>query len=492
MTYNTRMDFSGWPQRKVSVISLKLDPANPRLAGSIGTPTQRELIEDLFEHEAVADLARDIARSGYYPTETLLAYKDGGKTIVAEGNRRLAALKVLHNPELAPTKLVKRIKTYAAKAVALPTSVLVAIAPSRDATLPIVVARHKGESIRGWSPIMQAGLVARELDAGSSVEDIALSTGLEKGEVARSFRDARLYDVIRSLDLKAHVATFVSNPRTFPYTNVRRLIEFSAIADVLKFKQDPKKGFVTELPADDFKKCLQQIVNDIAEGDVNSRSHNTKEEAKEYAERLRKLIEPTKRGRGRPKKTEANAMIDPAKATSTATRRKPATRAPRQPTGVVPRSFTVAETNDRIEAIVRELKRLKPLDYPNAVSVLLRSLLDMSVASYLSNHNLMQEVKEHYGKKDDGKKKASWQPSLNQCLQWILNHDADNKVPLQADARKALQKFITDSKHSLTLDSLNWFTHNRYTPPTEEQLRSFWQMLYPIFELTIGPDMESK
>ena len=80
----------------------RLDPENPRLATSVKRPTQQELIADLLEHEEVMDLVRDIARQGYFPNELLVAIRDGPNTIVVEGNRRLAALKLLLNPELAP------------------------------------------------------------------------------------------------------------------------------------------------------------------------------------------------------------------------------------------------------------------------------------------------------------------------------------------------------------------------------------------------------
>ena len=97
------MDFSKWPTQSTKITRLRLDPENPRLATSVKRPTQQELIADLLEHEEVMDLVRDIARQGYFPNESLVAIRDGANTIVIEGNRRLAALKLLLNPSSPPT-----------------------------------------------------------------------------------------------------------------------------------------------------------------------------------------------------------------------------------------------------------------------------------------------------------------------------------------------------------------------------------------------------
>jgi hypothetical protein len=95
-------DFSSWPQRAISVTTLQLDPQNPRIPPTDRELTQPELIAELVEHDDVYGLAKEIVEQGYWPLESLIAVKEGSKSIVVEGNRRLAALKVLINPTLAP------------------------------------------------------------------------------------------------------------------------------------------------------------------------------------------------------------------------------------------------------------------------------------------------------------------------------------------------------------------------------------------------------
>ena len=86
----------------MSPFSLELDPHNPRLVEFIygETPSQVQLIRVLWENMAVDELVMSISASGYFSYEPLFVVREGGQNIVIEGNRRLAALKLMLDPEL--------------------------------------------------------------------------------------------------------------------------------------------------------------------------------------------------------------------------------------------------------------------------------------------------------------------------------------------------------------------------------------------------------
>ena len=84
-------------------------------------------------------------------------------------------------------------------------------------------------------------------------------------------RDAKLYDVIRSLALPAAAQAIVHDPRQFPFTTLRRLIEYSSVQNLLGMQTDEKHGFVTTLPGDRFQSALDTIVTDIAIGELTFR-----------------------------------------------------------------------------------------------------------------------------------------------------------------------------------------------------------------------------
>lgn len=60
-------DYASWPERKLSVADLLLDARNPRISTGEANLIQRQLIEELVEHDDVHDFAREIAHSGFDP-----------------------------------------------------------------------------------------------------------------------------------------------------------------------------------------------------------------------------------------------------------------------------------------------------------------------------------------------------------------------------------------------------------------------------------------
>lgn len=93
---------------EVEIDRVFLDQENPRHKPY---ESQSQVIDYLCTHESILSLARDIVANGLNPIEqfALIPDEDDGDRsesyIVAEGNRRVCALKLLHDPDLAPSKL---------------------------------------------------------------------------------------------------------------------------------------------------------------------------------------------------------------------------------------------------------------------------------------------------------------------------------------------------------------------------------------------------
>lgn len=96
---------------RIALDKLLLDATNPRLA-ELGIPdnaSQLELLKALWDEMAVEEVAMPIAYSGYFEHEPLFVEDSGNGTyVVIEGNRRLAAVKLLVDAALR--QKVKAIK----------------------------------------------------------------------------------------------------------------------------------------------------------------------------------------------------------------------------------------------------------------------------------------------------------------------------------------------------------------------------------------------
>ncbi|MFO1003465.1 MAG: ParB N-terminal domain-containing protein [Planctomycetaceae bacterium] len=83
---------------------LFLDDQNPRLPSQLKGAAESEIISYMLMEAATLDLMTAIGQNGFFAGEPLLVVQDGERYRVAEGNRRLTALKLLKDPTLAPVK----------------------------------------------------------------------------------------------------------------------------------------------------------------------------------------------------------------------------------------------------------------------------------------------------------------------------------------------------------------------------------------------------
>lgn len=95
--------------KTIKLDKLFLDLKNPR---HIPYNSETDVIRYLCEHENILNLAKDIVLHGLNPLENFSAIKDEKTNtyIMAEGNRRLCAIKLLNDPLLAPKGLQKKFR----------------------------------------------------------------------------------------------------------------------------------------------------------------------------------------------------------------------------------------------------------------------------------------------------------------------------------------------------------------------------------------------
>lgn len=172
----------------LAVSSLYFDHANPRLAeyGVSEKTTEEEVLAILWDAMDVRELVQSIAASGFFPNEALIAALENKKYVVIEGNRRLAAVKVLLNGDVA-----KR------NGWDIPT--LPPAARKELETLPVIVStrqeswRYLGfKHVNGpakWSSYAKAKYIADvHRTYGITLTDIASQIGDRHRTVQRLFR----------------------------------------------------------------------------------------------------------------------------------------------------------------------------------------------------------------------------------------------------------------------------------------------------------------
>lgn len=142
---------------QVAIEQLHLDPENPRLPERLKNAPEKEVLNWMLSDATLVDLMASIAENGFFNGEPILVVEEGGKNIVVEGNRRLASIKLLANPELA-TESPRTIKNVAEIAVSnnsIPQTIWVYMCRDREEVRNYLGFRHVS-GVKQWPLISKA------------------------------------------------------------------------------------------------------------------------------------------------------------------------------------------------------------------------------------------------------------------------------------------------------------------------------------------------
>lgn len=145
----------------VLVSLLDLDPENPRLPEKLKTKdtTESDVLNWMLEDATLVDLVASIAENGFFPGEPIIVIEGpkNGRFTVIEGNRRLAALKLLQDPTIADVSsaTVHMLSKLAWSKTNVPLDVSVYVAKERESVDNYLGFRHV-TGVKQWPTISKA------------------------------------------------------------------------------------------------------------------------------------------------------------------------------------------------------------------------------------------------------------------------------------------------------------------------------------------------
>lgn len=445
------LKYSDWEIQKKHVDELLLDPNNPRFFG-LNNPKQEQIIEQLIKYEDVTDLALRIAERGFLPTEILIVCKENSKNYVLEGNRRLAACKLLLNHKVAPASYQKRIKSMSdASDKKSIEKVNVVFAPTRKDADYIIAGRHTQTPVKKWRLVNQAIFYSRRIKAGESIEALSKSVGvsinkIKKLVVSLNFcYHAEQLSISKTAKQKLFNLQVEDSKEKFDLSTLDRIVQSRPGKEYLKVSYDDNGNISFTEKQKESELKLKQIVEDIAGGEVNSRILSKANDIEDY------LQNPDSFKKSDHSKKSIKTGQIAVKS-------------------IVPGSIICGTDNVRVKAVFDELSRIDPKRLSNAHAAMLRLLLELGTYVYLERTDQLKVFKKEEQKK--GKVPPTW-PQLREMLLWIINKDTniDDKIT------KALQKYIDHHGKEPLLDDLNSFMHNPNYIPNKTLLSEKWQQL---------------
>ncbi len=253
----------------VSLDQLFLAMENPRHEEVDGEP---EAIDRLCRTEDIDALARDIARHGINPAERLILFpvdesaeiNDKTTYYVAEGNRRVCAMKLLNDPALAPAKIRNSLLTSAA-GWAKPSEIDAVVIRDQDSRRHWLLRIHDGvQGGRGRKP-WNAEQKTRFTGSGrNALAQAVLDYAEARGLIAKSQRPGRL----------SHLSRLLSN----------ELVKDALGIDVSRGTDD----LLRNRPIGEFEIVLEELLRESGEKTLGSQAR--KEKIDHYARsRLQQL-----------------------------------------------------------------------------------------------------------------------------------------------------------------------------------------------------------
>ena len=229
------------PPEPVSVDHLHLDPKNPRIQQVGEGLDEQRILEILWREYSVEEVALSIAQNGYFNHEPLFAAEEGGRLVVVEGNRRLAAVRILRDPQLREQLNATSLPAISDRR-ADDLSQLPVIRCRRDEVWQYIGFKHVNGP-QPWNSFAKAEYIAWvRNEVGTDLGDIARTIGDTHSTVARLYRAYMALKQAESAgvyDRERRTRKHFSFSHLYTGLDYKGIREFTEIADLDPPKEKP-------------------------------------------------------------------------------------------------------------------------------------------------------------------------------------------------------------------------------------------------------------
>lgn len=436
-------------KKVIPISKILVNTENPRFEP---VKDQQEALDLMLSKagKAVLNLAKDIAQHGLNPSKRLMVIELGdGNFLPLEGNRRIVALKLLHDPEQATNKsFTEKFKEFKKEFGAqLPAEVECVVFPDKESAFRWVnlehTGRNKGVGVLSWDSTQRQRFIAQYAGKKPS-------------------RSVQLFDFADENNLKHDKvdATTLDRLTGTPFVREQVGINFpEGLLDLIKSKSHVLKN-------------LRKVFAAMSEKDFKVGDVYTSAKSKTW---IKEVLGIDKEKSGvEQKPLDAKTKKDVFDGD-----------------WITHQLYSAYPKQNRIKAILKELKDLNPKQKPNICGTSLRVLLELAVYVFLKDAGkiksiiTLEKARIATENKKRGGKRAldkDWSPSFQRTLDYILSNDEIMTDPLE---RKALKTFIGKKSNEPFLAELNQFTHNPDYEPSPDTITEIWNKLGKLIFKTI-------
>lgn len=441
----------------IAVTNLLISTENPRFDP---VASQREAISTIAHDQGMklVNLADDIVARGMNPSDLpiVMPAGDGTMFVVQEGNRRLAALKILSSPGLAetlhlPARLLKKWKGLEEESVGSVPAQITCVVMSPEDAKEWIGLKHTGEN-EGVGVVTWDGR-ARHRFRGSSPALQAIDLVEQRGYLDTSTKD---------LLPKIHITNI---ERVLGTPDARKLLGVDVQAGEL----------ILVGPEDEALGRLSILVGDVAHRRKKVSDLDSKPQRVEYAEQVAAMDLPRPPGeggtRGQAGDTTTTAGTSRAAGKHGADRRT-----------LIPRRLKLSIPQTRLNQIYDELQKLDISKFTNSGAVLFRVFVELSIDDFASRNSILLKAvpKPNPGKKPSDPARVPDMNLRNKIItvaKYLENQGISDKHELHG-----VRSLANNTDHVLSVDSLNAYVHNPHYNPNPTDLKANWDSIQTFVE----------
>ncbi len=423
--------------RVIPVHKIYLDNDNPRHPP---IDSEGEIMGKLFTNEKVKGLAEDIVAYGVSPLDRMGVIphpKVPGAFIAVEGNRRLCALKLLSDPEKAPTEPAR--KAFRNLKLSLPTpikNVEVVVFETRDDARHWMRIRHEGELNGAGTKSWRAPQITRFNAGGDKVDNPNVLA-----------HELLAYALKRKLiNQEEHDQTKI--------TTLTRFLNGPVFRDTLAITSH--RQLETDAPQEEFDRGIDRFLRDArtAKSDVHSRT--TIQDREKYAKRL------VKEGVAPETRTSSPVRLHPESGRMDTPKDKGGqseNKSPDKRKHVIPPNFRCVIRDKVHKRIYDELKNVDAQEHPFASAYLLRAFIEITTRAFCKKYKIS--------------------PAKPDLHMWIGKAADYLQQQNGVDPRtlKALRVMATERDSGYSPESLGAAVHGGGLIPTRTDLNRYWDSL---------------
>jgi len=438
-------------QKKISIANLSVNIENPRFE-MVGNQHEAISLMVKSQKRKLLNLAEDLVNYGLNPSElTMVAPHEKEKDYfnVLEGNRRIVALKLLHNPDI-----IKEQKTFYKKIKDL--SLKFRNNPIND--IECVVFSNSVEANR-WIKLKHTG----ENDGIGVVKWDAQQTA--RFDERMSGKSPIALQAIDFLKKAKNIAPEIKTKlKDLPSTNLDRLLHDKGIQELLGITIVDGR-LQTRVAEGEVVKGLSKIADDLINGKVKVKDIYTKSDRENYIESFKQDEIPQKN-----KKTKSPWELASRKAVAqgVSSGRKRTLSLERH--ALIPKDCILRIGDKRTNKIYSELKTLNCEDFCNASAVLFRVFVELSLDVFVDKHSKEPEFA-----------KVNIDSELKTKVTAVAGYFQKRNIFTKHEL-KAIRVAVSNQNNILAMETFNAYVHNRHFSPLAEDLKTAWDNIQSFIQ----------